>query len=130
MDFTRRQIVAGLGLGMGGVAGCSAITDHQADISIVNKTTAAVDATLEVTRLSDGKQLLRDAFTLPPGGPEEYTSKKAYKEVVGGETTRIHLAVENGPEGTYEFADEEKTDAKGVFIDVLPESIEFEEFVR
>lgn len=130
MDITRRQFVTSFGLGIGGLAGCTAISDHQADIQIYNKTTTEVNAAIDVEKLSDKKQLLQDSFTLPPGGPDNLSDEQTYTEVVGGSTARVHLTVHNGPEGTHEFTDEEKTDAKGLIIDILSDSIEFSEVVR
>lgn len=130
MEVTRRQFVTGAVVSLGGLAGCTAILDTQADISVYNKTPSEVEATIEVRRLSDGKRLLQDSFTLPAGGPDNYSAGKKYREVVGGAPARVRLAVQDGPEGTYEFVDEERTDAKGLFIDVRSDSIAFQEVVR
>jgi hypothetical protein len=125
MNIARREFVTAIGLGIGGVAGCLDVDGELADILLLNKTTAEVDATIDVQRLPDETQLLRDSFTLPPGGPDNTTVDEGYEEVVDDGKARIQVLVQNGPEGSHEFHDS-SSDASQVAIAILEDSIEFE----
>lgn len=93
------------------------------DISIYNNTTTELTTSISVVRVSDGKQLLRDTFTLSTN-PQDYEAEKVYQEVVDHDTTvRIAVSVQTGPTGTYEFT--ESADARGAVIDIYQNQIKF-----
>ena len=123
MEVSRREFVGGVSLGICGLAGCTQKSTD--DIVISNETTSELTATVRVVRLSDDERVLDESFTLPPVEPEGSEEDKTYSEVAGDEeTVRIHLTVQDGPEGTQEFTD--SMDTGGMWIDIYSDTIEFQ----
>lgn len=125
MVLSRRRLLSGVTLGLCSLAGCR-VLNHVSDIWIYNETVTELTATLNVT--AGGTQALEETFTLSPGGPDDNEAEKVYREVVGAETARIRLTVQNGPEKTYEFTDTE-ADARGVHAEVYSDQIKFKQVV-
>lgn len=98
-------------------------SDTVADIQFDNKTSEELTVTLRID--TDGQQLLKETFTLAPGGPDDHEPEKTYMEVVGDETATVHVSVENGPEENYEFTDTE-IDVRGLFVDIYTSQITFQ----
>ncbi|RKD97058.1 hypothetical protein ATJ93_0039 [Halopiger aswanensis] len=93
------------------------------DITVTNETSQIVSASLLVTRLSDDAELLEDTISL------DEDESEAYEEVASGARVKVRLAVDNGPENTYEWSDGE-TDASGLYVDIEADSITFSPFVQ
>ena len=123
MEVSRRRFVGVVSVGICGLAGC---TDNNADdLEITNETTRERTVMIRVVRLSDDEQVLDESFTLPPAEPEDYETDKTYSEVAGDEeTVRIHVTVQDGPEGTDEFT--ESMDTRGMYVDIYSDTIEFQ----
>ena len=122
MELSRRKFIGGVSLGICGLSGCT--EDSADDLRVSNETTGELTVTVRVDRLSDGERVLDESFALPPAEPEGSGNDKTYTEVAGDEeTVRVHLTVQDGPEGTYEFTD--SVDSKGVSADIHSDEIEF-----
>ncbi|MDL0125629.1 hypothetical protein PNQ92_09430 [Halobacterium salinarum] len=93
------------------------------DLTISNKTTRARTVTVQATRLSDSERLLDDTFVLDAQASTEY------EEVSSGSSVKVHASVEDGPEATHEWSDGE-SDATGLLVSIMTDSVEFAEAVR
>ena len=123
MKVSRRKFVGVVSMGICGLAGC--YSTGLADLKITNETTRELTGVIRVVRPSDDEQVLDESFTLPPAETEDYEADKTYSEVAGDEeTVRIHVAVQDGPEGTHEFTD--SLDTGSMYIDIYSDDIEFQ----
>ena len=123
MTVSRRRFIGVLSVGICGLAGCA--NNSLADLEIINYAMRERTVMIRVARSSDGEQVLDESFTLPPAETEDYEADETYSEVAGDEeTVRIHVAVQDGPEGTHEFTD--SLDTGSMYIDIYSDDIEFQ----
>jgi len=124
MTIGRRGFVAGVSLALLSLTGCLGVNSGGlTDIYISNEASEAVTASIQVTKLSDGAQLLDETATIAA------TASREYDEVVSGSHVEVHVSVHDGPENTYEWSDGE-SDAQGLHVDITADSITFSSFVR
>jgi len=107
--------------GVGSISGCSMGNVH--DITVRNETEREIVGEITVTRVDDGEQLLEDTFTLAPVEGVVRGVEKHYSDVVGEETARVHVAIQDGPEGSHEFTD--SADSRGLDVEIHPDEIQF-----
>lgn len=124
MTLQRRTLIKYVPIAIFGLSGClEPNSGGMTDISVSNETSDEVNATIQVTRLSDDERLLDETFVLDVDATQEYD------EVVSGAEVQVKVQVENGPENEFEWSDGE-SDASGLHIDINSDSITFLPAIR
>jgi hypothetical protein len=118
----RREFIVGASSATFLLAGC--ITDGSGDdINIYNDTGETITATILVTNADTDEQVLEEIFTLQYNETDS-NDQKTYSEVSNGETVKIHLSVNQGPQGVHKFIDT-NADSSSVTIYIKSDRLRF-----